>query len=250
MVTIGLQNVGARYGRHAVLSGITTPPFSGGDVVAVIGPNAAGKSTLFKRMAGLLPGPGAVLFHSDSSWGTSVCYMPQNTAANAALSVYESVLLARKQGASLSVGQRDLRTIDRTLSALDIESLAHRNIGALSGGQRQLVGIAQALVRDPAVLLMDEPTSALDLFRQVEVLRFTRHLAQERGMVVFAALHDLNDVLQYTDKTILIADGCLAACGPSADIVTEATLRDYYNVAARVEPCSQGKNRIMVDAVL
>lgn len=244
MVAIKLTDLGARHGRKLTLSGITTPTFKGGDVVAVIGPNAAGKSTLFKRMAGLLPGPGDVMLSGDN---TSVCYMPQDTSANAALSVYESVLLARKQGASWSVGRQDLAIIEETLSALDIVGLAHRNIAELSGGQRQLVGLAQALVREPAILLMDEPTAALDLYRQVEVLTFARRLARERGMIIFAALHDLNDVLQYADQAMLIANGQLAACGPSAEIVTETTLRDYYNVAARIEACSRGIRRVIVD---
>lgn len=247
MVTISLSDLGARHGRRMALSGITTPTFTDGEVIAVIGPNAAGKSTLFKRMAGLLPGPGQVDLTNDGGTRPSICYMPQDTQANAVLSVYESILLARKQGASWSVSPQDLTIIDRTLADLDIENLSHRTIAELSGGQRQLVGIAQALVREPSVLLMDEPTAALDLYRQVEVLSFARRLAKERGMIIFAALHDLNDVLQYTDRTLLIAEGRLAACGPSPEIITEETLRVHYNVAARVEPCSRGVQRIIVD---
>ncbi|TIU56454.1 MAG: ABC transporter ATP-binding protein, partial [Mesorhizobium sp.] len=117
----------------------------------------------------------------------AICYMPQDTSANAVLTVYESALLARKQGMGWSVGDDDLACIDETLAALGIADIAFRNVGELSGGQRQLASLAQTLVREPEILLMDEPTSALDLSRQVEVLGLMRELARARGMVVLIA---------------------------------------------------------------
>ena len=249
MVAIRLEGLGARYGKRCLLQDVTTPAFAGGEVVAVIGPNAAGKSTLFKRVAGLLPGPGEVHVEGAQPGKHAICYMPQDTAANAVLTVYESILLARKQGTSWSVGDGDLRRIDATMAALDISDIAFRNIGELSGGQRQLASLAQTLVRDPEILLMDEPTSALDLSRQVEVLTLMRDLGRRRGMVVLIALHDLNHALRFTDRTMVIADGRLVACGPSAEIVTPTLLREVYRVEARIEPCSRGIGQVIVDGV-
>ena len=167
MVALKLQEVGARYGKTEVFDGITTDWLKGGELTALIGPNAAGKSTLFKRIAGLLKGSGVVQVEDVREGFRPICYMPQDTGANAVLTVYESILLSAKQGTGWRVAEHDLREIDRLLSALHISDLAFRDLGALSGGQRQLVAIAQALVRRPEVLLMDEPTSALDLFRQI-----------------------------------------------------------------------------------
>ena len=249
MVTLQLNDLGALYGKRLTVSGVTTPPLQGGQMVAVIGPNAAGKSTLFKRIAGLLRGPGEVRLSQSSKGRKAIGYMPQDTSANAVLTVYESILLARKQGTSWSVDDADLHYIDRVMAALNIHPIAFRDLGALSGGQRQLVSVAQTLVREPDVMLMDEPTSALDLHRQVEVLSFMQAQARQKGMVVLIALHDLNQALRFADKILLVADGRMRACGDPLEVITPAMLRQVYGVDARVEMCSRQFNHIIVDGV-
>tara|TARA_R110001583_G_scaffold195426_2_gene373156 strand:- start:14116 stop:14916 length:801 start_codon:yes stop_codon:yes gene_type:complete len=258
MVTLQLHQLGATIGKRTILADISAGPFQGGDVIAVIGPNAAGKSTLFKRIAGLTAGAGTVEHTIKNETGSqtatppasSICYMPQNLAANAVLSVYEAVLLARKQGASWRVSDDDIAIVDATLVALGILELSERNIGALSGGQQQLVGISQALVREPDILLMDEPTSALDLSRSLDVLEFVRDLAKQQGMIIFIAIHDLNHVLRYADKTMIIANGRLVASGDSHDVITNDMLADVYGVRARLEECRLGIRHVMVDGTL
>ena len=247
MVALKLNDIGARYGRTQVFEGVSTDWLKGGELTALIGPNAAGKSTLFKRIAGLLAGPGVVQVEDVREGHRPICYMPQDTGANAVLTVYESVLLAAKQGSGWRVADDDLSEIDRILSALRITDLAFRDLGALSGGQRQLVAIAQALVRKPEVLLMDEPTSALDLFRQIEVLDFMKRVAAAENMAVLIALHDLNHALRYCSQAMVIHAGRLVASGPSAEVITSDMLRTIYRVDARIEDCSQGRPVIIVD---
>lgn len=249
MVSIELTGLGASYGRRLTVSDISTPAFSGGEIVAVIGPNAAGKSTLFKRIAGLLRGPGEVLVAGSSKGKRAISYMPQDTSANAVLTVYESILLARKQGSGWSVSDGDLELIDTIMAAIDIAPIAFRNLGELSGGQRQLVGIAQALVREPDILLMDEPTSALDLHRQIEVLAFMRKTARERGMIIFVAIHDLNQAMRFADHALVIENGTLRGVGRTGDVITTSLLRDVYRIDARIEACSRGLAQIIVDGV-
>lgn len=247
MVALKLEEVGARYGKTQVFEAISTDWLKGGTLTALIGPNAAGKSTLFKRIAGLLKGDGVVQVEDVREGFRPICYMPQDTGANAVLTVYESILLAAKQGGGWRVAEDDLKEIDRLLKALHISDLAFRDLGALSGGQRQLVAIAQALVRRPEVLLMDEPTSALDLFRQIEVLEFMRKLAAEKGMAVLIALHDLNHALRYCAQTMVISGGRLLASGATLDVITPDMLRSVYRVDARVEHCTQGRPLVIVD---
>jgi iron complex transport system ATP-binding protein len=250
MVSLVLKDLGAAYGRTTVLSKVAIELLTPGTTTAVIGPNAAGKSTLFKRIAGLISGPGVVQLSDATRGERSICYMPQDTGANAVLTVYESLLLAAKQGGGWRVQDDELFEIDDVLKALRIEDLAFRGLDALSGGQRQLVSLGQALVRKPEVLLMDEPTSALDLHRQIDVLEFVADLARRTGIIVLIALHDLNHALRYCANTIVIANGEMASSGATADVITPTMLRDIYRIDARIESCSRGRPMVIVDGAL
>ncbi|KQS82375.1 MULTISPECIES: ABC transporter ATP-binding protein [unclassified Rhizobium] len=250
MVALVLKDVGASYGRTTVLSNVGIDVLQPGTVTAVIGPNAAGKSTLFKRIAGLISGPGLVQVSDATRGDRAICYMPQDTGANAVLTVYESLLLSAKQGGGWRVHDDELFEIDAILKALRIEDLAFRGLEALSGGQRQLVSLGQALVRKPEVLLMDEPTSALDLHRQIDVLEFVTDLATRTGMIVLIALHDLNHALRYCANTIVIADGTMASSGATGNVITSDMLREIYRIEARIEACSRGRPMVIVDGAL
>ncbi|TWC55696.1 iron complex transport system ATP-binding protein [Pseudomonas sp. SJZ080] len=251
MVKLQLENLGARYGQREIIRGVTTATFIGGQVVAVVGPNAAGKSTLFKRMAGLIDGPGKVNLQGSEKGPQGISYMPQGLNASARLTVYESVLLARKQlTPGWVVRDDELKLVDQILDALGITELSFRNLGELSGGQQQLVSIAQTLVREPEILLMDEPTSALDMHRQVQVLNFMRALARKREVIVFIAIHDLNQALRFADQVLVIANGTSHGSGSCDEVITEQMLRDVYGVEARIETCSRGQRHILIDDIV
>jgi iron complex transport system ATP-binding protein len=249
VATLQLNDVGVRYGKQEVLSGITTPVLRGGEVTAVIGPNAAGKSSLFRRIAGLLGGPGDIAIGGLGTGPASrgLCYMPQDTSANTVLTVYESILLVRKQGSDPRVGDEDLEAVDDVLGALDIAGIAFKGLCELSGGQRQLVSLAQTLVRNPEILLLDEPTSALDLHRQVEVLALIRALSRKRQICVVLAIHDLNQVLRVADRVMVIDAGTMVRCGPAEAVITPGLLKEIYKVDGRIERCSRRCSQVIID---
>ncbi|MGO4571414.1 ABC transporter ATP-binding protein [Microvirga sp. 2TAF3] len=249
VATLQLNDVGVRYGKQEVLSSITTPVMKGGEVTAVIGPNAAGKSSLFRRIAGLLAGPGEITIGglSERAASRGVCYMPQDTSVNTVLTVYESILLARKQGGDHRVSDGDLEAVDEILAALRIEPIAFKGLCELSGGQRQLVSLAQTLVREPQILLLDEPTSALDLHRQVEVLALIRNLSRRHEICVVLAVHDLNQVLRVADRVLVIDGGTMVRCGPAETVITSDLLRNIYKVDGRIERCSRLCAQVIID---
>ena len=249
MVSLSLHQLSARYGRRQILDEITTPTFHGGQVVALLGPNAAGKSTLFRRIFGVLKGPGEIRLEGARR-ERPMAYMTQDNGASAVLTVYEAVLLARMQGRGMKVQPEDLTQVERALDELGISALGERDIGDLSGGQRQMVNAAQALVQEPEVLLLDEPTSALDLHRQVGLLTILRRLARERSMLILVAMHDLGQALRFTDQAMLLEQGRLVACGPTSDVVTSELVEKVYRVRARIEPCSKGQPQLIVEAAI
>lgn len=175
-MNVRLTNLHLSYGRRHVLDGVSLGPLERGTVTGLLGPNGAGKSTLIKTIAGLkTPTLGEVIISDDGRHisGTQlrnvVGYLPQDVLATASLTVLESVLTSARS--------RSKTTVERAANLLErigIAHIAHRFISQLSGGQRQLVALAQMVVRDPQVLLLDEPTSALDLHNQIEVLRLVR----------------------------------------------------------------------------
>jgi iron complex transport system ATP-binding protein len=148
-----------------------------GEITAIIGANGIGKSTLLKLICGLLKGSGSIMVNGRSidrydrrDLSHHISYLSQDTVSNVMLSVFEVVLLGRVDRLTHRVPDRELEIVERVLRQLHLEPYASRNIGELSGGQRQLVFIAQALVRNPQVLILDEPTSNLDLYFQCEIM--------------------------------------------------------------------------------
>ena len=133
------------------------------------------------------------------------------------------------------------------LTELELSHLAERSLRTLSGGQRQLTGLAQALCRPPRVLLLDEPVSALDLHFQHHILRTLRTLSKRHSLLIIVVLHDLNHVLRYTDHVVVLHQGGIAATGIPGKVLTPELLNAVFAVQARLETCSQGILHLIID---
>lgn len=260
-VSVRLDQVSAGYGARRVVRGVTTGDIPAGRVVAILGPNAAGKSTLLKRMAGLAPGEGCVhLTGSRAQNGAgsgrdgrqpTLGYMPQQIDCDARLTVYEALAIARKlQVPGWRMGQSDLDAVAQVLDDLGMAAMSSRWVGELSGGQRQMVSLAQMLVRRPDVMLLDEPTSALDLKHQVRVLDYLARLARTRGGILFVVLHDLNMALRHADDCLVLCDGGMHAFGPMRQIIHAELLASVYGVRGRIEQACDGMAYLLVESAL
>lgn len=250
-----IEAVTLRYGRRSVLAGVTLPPLLPGQVTVLAGPNAAGKSTLLRGIAGLAPLAGRITLEGEllarltaAQRAREIGFMPQSLPAGSGLAVLESVIAALR-ATGIVAGEDPAGRAMAVLTRLGIAGLALEPLDRLSGGQRQMVGLAQAIVRGPRLLLLDEPTSALDLARQMRLLSELRTIAAE-GRIVLAVLHDLALAARWADRIAVLHQGRLHAFGPPAEVVTPAMLAEVYGVAARVETCSQGRLLVLIDGEL
>ena len=222
------------------------------DQTAVIGPNAAGKTTFLKCLAGLLRPKGAVLIEGrprekweKSALGEILSYLPQQSDGRALLTVLEAVLLGRLSRLSWRVADRDLELVLSVLTELGLEKLATKPLSELSGGQQQMVSIAQALVKQPKILLMDEPTNNLDLHHQLEVFEHLARITRQRGLTSIVALHDLNFAARFANQIMVLHQGEVFAVGTPEEVLTESMLLQVYGVEAKVLRDDEGVPQII-----
>ena len=233
-MSVSARAVTVRYGDRVAVDAVDLEAYPG-EVLAILGANGSGKTSLLRALAGVQPCGGSVV-HGVKSIG----YMPQDNAARGALSAFEVVLLGRIRSLALRVGAADLAAAQAALDELGIGGLASRPIGELSGGQRQLVFMAQVLAADPAILLLDEPTSALDIAHQLHVLELIRTTTLRRGLTTIAVLHDLNAAARFSDRLALMSGGRLLLAGPASLVLTAPRLDQAYGVEVVVMTAPDG----------
>lgn len=212
-----------------------------GGVTVLIGANAAGKSTFLKCIANFLKYQGNITLDGKNTRDMTsqertekISYLPQDTSFKTLLTVFEAVLLGNLQSLSWRVTDNDLITARNIMEELNIFDIAHSYLTELSGGQKQLVSIAQAVIRNPQVLLLDEPTNNLDLHHQLEIMEFIKRI-NNKNQISIVALHDLNLAIKYADNLIVFKNGTVYASGKPEDVITAEMIRDVYGVHAIVK---------------
>ena len=230
------------YGKTTVLQDIsfTLPK---GSFLALLGPNGTGKTTLLKAM-GMLAPPKAgrcLLEGADLSAMTpaqrarQIAYLPQSTHAPLPMLVLDTVLLGRFPYISFSPRREDRSAAAQMLEELGLSHLAFRDVSRLSGGERQQVFLARALMQRPRLLLLDEPTSNLDLKNQLRTMGLVQQLCRNRGLTAVAAVHDLNLAAMFCDRFLMLKHTRLFACGGS-EVLTPEHIKAVYDV--QVHPLS------------
>ncbi|QHG84013.1 ABC transporter ATP-binding protein [Rhodococcus rhodochrous] len=199
---------------------------SAGEVLAVLGPNARGKTTMLKCLSGLLtPVTGTV-----TSSGT-IGYVPQSHAVAFSFTVLDIVLMgrARKVRIYSSPTNADRDAALDALGRVGILHLATRDYGGLSGGERQLVLIARALVSGCDTIVLDEPASALDLRNQARVLTVLRGLADD-GMAVVMTTHHPDHALHIAERSMLMVSADDQRVGATRELLGDELLSEMYGV--------------------
>ncbi len=238
------------YGERQVLSGVSFRA-DAGELIALLGPNGAGKSTLMRCILGFLKGyTGAIRVEgnevremSRAELSRHTAYIPQSSPSVFNYTVLDTVLMGvtGSIGVLGSPGAAHEQKAMELLESLGVAHLAQRGCEELSGGERQLVLLARALIQDARILIMDEPTANLDFGNQNRVMAHAAHLAEE-GYTVLYSTHDPNQALLYATRAMTLYGGTLLTDGSPRDALGEKTLEILYDlqVSRHMIACDTG----------
>jgi ABC-2 type transport system ATP-binding protein len=227
---IEVANLSKRYGDLAAVRDVSfTAPT--GQILGFLGPNGAGKTTTMRIITGFLPATsgtvrveGFDVFEQSSEVRRRIGYLPENPPLYNEMAVAPFLrFVARLKGMSRGdIGP----ALDRVLDMCGLTAVRDRLLGHLSKGFRQRVGLAQALIHDPPVLILDEPTIGLDPRQIIEIRSLIKTLGGKRTVVL--STHILPEVAQVCDKVVIISDGRVVLEDELANITRTRTLEQVF----------------------
>jgi zinc/manganese transport system ATP-binding protein len=236
---VELDHATIAIGGRAVLRDVSFA-IAPGEFIGVLGPNGAGKTTLMRAILGLLPPAAGTLrvFGAAPTRGNpAIGYLPQLRTVLPDLRVrgldYIASSLHGERWGLPSLANADRHAIEHTLDAVGAADLARRPLSDMSGGERQRLLLAQALMGHPKLLLLDEPLISLDARHQEVVIDVVRRIARERGITVLFSAHELNQLLGAIDKVLYLGNGH-AALGTVDEVVTAPVLSMLYDTEIEV----------------
>ncbi len=231
MKSVEIKEVTKLYGRQKALDNITFD-ISKGEIVGLLGPNGAGKSTLMKIITSFItPNSGSVLINgvdvSEEELTTRavIGYLPENNP------LYPEMYISEYLAFVLKMYKTSFNTRSRVNEMIELTGLTperHKKIGALSKGYRQRVGLAQALIHDPEILILDEPTSGLDPNQLVDIRKIITELGKEKTIIL--STHIMQEVEAVCDRVVIFHKGKLVADDRTSNLWKIAGTGNYYQV--------------------
>lgn len=236
-----IKDITFRYSRRAplILDNINFT-LEKGEIGILLGKNGSGKTTLFKNILGIeKPESGSISYDGKDLLRLSrreragyIAYVPQDIQFGD-LTVYDTVLMGRMAYFGLRAGKEDEKITEEVLNDMGLTELASRNANELSGGERQKIAIARALVQEPKLLIFDEPTGNLDIANEQLILKEAKKVAKEKGIGILTSLHDLNQALDMGTKFFFIKEGKIIYSGGS-EIVTKEVIKEIFNADVEI----------------
>ena len=222
-VILSVENLSVTIDQEEILKKVSFE-VKKGEALAIIGPKGAGKTILFRALLELIPHQGNVQWHH----GVTIAYVPQKFFVDRAipLTVLEFFLLQRTHFWFPS--KTTLEHLHHELDLVGLpESIIHKPVAELSGGQLQRILIAWAMMTHPDVLLFDEPTTGIDIGAEETIYNILHNLREERGLTVIVISHDLHMVYKHADR-VLCLNKEKVCYGIPSEALDEESLRNLY----------------------
>ena len=231
---LSLKGINKSFGPVHVLKDVHLDIYPG-QVTALVGDNGAGKSTLIKCIAGIYtPESGEIIFEGNkvdidgpraaTALGIEIVY--QDLALCDNLDIVHNMFLGREEKKGIKLNETSMESLARkTLDGLNVRTVKsiRQTVSSLSGGQRQTVAIARAVLWNSKVVVLDEPTAALGVAQTEQVLNLVRRLA-DKGLAVVLISHNLNDIFQVADNIAALYLGNMAAQVKKTDVTTNQVI--------------------------
>ena len=227
-MSIEVKNLYKYYGEQAAVRDVSFS-VKKGEIVAFLGPNGAGKSTTMKIMTGFMPASEGEVFICGKKVDIDkldtrqiIGYLPENNPLYTDMYVREYLEFV---GRIYKIKNLKAR-VSEMISAVGLDVEQHKKIGALSKGYRQRVGLAQAIIHDPEVLILDEPTTGLDPNQLVEIRELIRSIGKEK--TVLLSTHIMQEVEAICDRVIIISKGQIVADDKAQTLQQELAHQTVY----------------------
>lgn len=211
-----LDHIHKSFGKQQVLKDISLE-IPSGQVLGLLGPNGAGKSTLMKILIGLWK-PDAGSVEAPSNIG----YLPENNPLYEDMYVVEYLLFMARITMRDASAKEQKERVENLIERVGLTPERNKHIRALSKGYRQRVGLAQALIGDPDLLILDEPTTGLDPNQLVDIRNLIRQVGKDRTVIL--STHIMQEVREMCDRVVVLSQGVIQADQATEDITDLETL--------------------------
>ena len=240
---IKIENIDVSYGKKKVLDDVSIN-FEKSEFTFLLGPNGAGKSTLLKSINGIVKTTkGQILIDDESEikhkkdfsekeLAKQIAFIPQEFAMHFDFSVYDFLLMARYPWLNFwsHYSDYDHKIVEKYLIILGLERFKNRFFKQLSGGEKQRVLIARALVQETKCILMDESLSFLDINHQIEILRLLQYIKKNEKKTIVMVSHNLNLAAEFAERLIILKEGKIIAKGTSNAIFNSTVLKETFDM--------------------